>query len=255
MNEETAMPQHDDESEDVNAEATERMDVVDGVNAGGRTDTADGRSPADGAGTSDTAERAGSAGSGESTDATSPTEVIEPAASATPTSAAEAATVPTESIDSVLGASTGTGSGFTDATHGSTGPAGSYTATTPTAHYGTSSTTGSSSGVPYGAFSGGAFSGTASPEAASWDPAVSRRPRVRVGAIVWGVLVVAFAATVIAISASPDARYAFDAWQASLTPVAWAVMGVVALGVAVLLIAGTSAIRGAQRRARTRDRT
>jgi len=56
------------------------------------------------------------------------------------------------------------------------------------------------------------------------------------------------AAAVIAVSATPDARKAFDAWQASLTPATWAIIGVVALGVVVLLIAGASAIRSAQRR-------
>jgi len=80
-------------------------------------------------------------------------------------------------------------------------------------------------------------------------PSTPPRPRVRAGAIVWGLLVVAFAAAVIAVSATPGARNAFDAWQASLTPATWAVIGVVALGIAVLLIAGVSAIRSAQRRA------
>jgi hypothetical protein len=79
-------------------------------------------------------------------------------------------------------------------------------------------------------------------------PSTLQRPRVRAGAIVWGLLVVAFAAAVIAVSATPDARKAFDAWQASLTPATWAIIGVVALGVVVLLIAGASAIRSAQRR-------
>ena len=120
------------------------------------------------------------------------------------------------------------------APHDSTGPSASYVAAPPTAPYGPSS------GTPYGATSG--------------TSTVPARPRVRVGAIVWGVLVVAFGAAVIGVSASPDARSAFDAWQASLNPVAWTVIGVVALGVAVLLIAGTSAIRGAQRRVQARDR-
>jgi hypothetical protein len=85
--------------------------------------------------------------------------------------------------------------------------------------------------------------------ATSWNPTVTERPRVRTGAIVWGALVVAFAVAAIAVSASPEVRHAFDAWQASLTPVTWMVIGVVALGIVVLLIAGVSAIRGAQRRA------
>jgi hypothetical protein len=85
--------------------------------------------------------------------------------------------------------------------------------------------------------------------ASSWNATVTERPRVRTGAIVWGALVVAFAVAAIAVSASPEVRHAFDAWQASLTPVTWMVIGVVALGIVVLLIAGVSAIRGAQRRA------
>ena len=135
-------------------------------------------------------------------------------------------TGPTEVIDPAASAA--------PAGNESTGPSASYAAAPATAPFGTWS------GTHYGATSG--------------TSTVPARPRVRVGAIVWGVLVVAFAAAVIGVSASPDARSAFDAWQASLNPVAWTIIGVVALGVAVLLIAGTSAIRGAQRRAQASDR-
>ena len=115
-----------------------------------------------------------------------------------------------------------------------------------------------SAGVPTGmpAFSGTTPVGTTSrgTTAAGGMPqdAPISRPRVRVGAIVWGALVVAFAVAVVAITASPEATDAFSRWQASLTPGAWAVIGVVALGVVVLLIAGTAAIRGAQRRSAAR---
>lgn len=92
----------------------------------------------------------------------------------------------------------------------------------------------------------------AAPMTATWtrgssDIAAPSRPRVRIAAIVWGVLVMAFAACAVTISASPEVRRAVDAWQASLTPAGWAIFGVVALGVVVLLIAGTSAIRRAHR--------
>lgn len=93
---------------------------------------------------------------------------------------------------------------------------------------------------------------SAAPSFAAWSQERSSvnappQPRVRIAAIVWGLLVVAFAACAVAIAAVPEARRAVDAWQASLTPAGWAVVGVVALGVVVLLIAGTSAIRRAQR--------
>jgi hypothetical protein len=78
------------------------------------------------------------------------------------------------------------------------------------------------------------------------------RPRVRVGAIVWGALVLAFAVAVLLVDGTDAGRSTFDAWQASLTPAGWAVTGIVALGVIVLLIAGTSAIRRAQRHAARR---
>lgn len=84
------------------------------------------------------------------------------------------------------------------------------------------------------------------------EPADTPSPRVRVGAIVWGVLVVAFAALVVAVSASPGARDAFERWQASLSPAGWLLLGIIALGAVVLLIAGASAVRSAQRRAATR---
>jgi hypothetical protein len=92
------------------------------------------------------------------------------------------------------------------------------------------------------------------PSTSRWDDEPVQRPRVRVGAIVWGVLVAAFAALVLTISTSPVARTAFDGWRASLSPTAWLLIGVIAIGVVVLLIAGVSAIRGAQRRSRTSTR-
>jgi hypothetical protein len=93
---------------------------------------------------------------------------------------------------------------------------------------------------------------TATGFAASVTTADVPRPRVRVGAIVWGALVLAFAVAVLLVDGTDAGRSTFDAWQASLTPAGWAVTGIVALGVIVLLIAGTSAIRRAQRHAARR---
>ena len=87
------------------------------------------------------------------------------------------------------------------------------------------------------------------PTLAGYGEPARIRPRVRAGAIVWGVLVMAFAAAAVTVCGAADVRSAFQAWQASITPAGRAVLGVIALGVVVLLVAGVSAIRGAQRRA------
>ncbi|HWD61761.1 MAG TPA: hypothetical protein VG369_04640 [Humibacter sp.] len=78
------------------------------------------------------------------------------------------------------------------------------------------------------------------------------RPRIRSGAIAWGVIVLAFAAAVMIVTAVPGNAAAFAAWTASLTPVAIGVLVVVAIGVLVLLFASLSAIRRAQRRSAAR---
>jgi uncharacterized integral membrane protein len=78
------------------------------------------------------------------------------------------------------------------------------------------------------------------------------RPGIRSGAIAWGVIVLAFAAAVMIVTAVPGNAAAFAAWTASLTPVAIGVLVVVAIGVLVLLFASLSAIRRAQRRSAAR---
>lgn len=78
------------------------------------------------------------------------------------------------------------------------------------------------------------------------------RPRIRSGAIAWGVIVLAFAAAVMIVTAVPGNAAAFAAWTASFTPVTIGVLIVVAIGVLVLLFAGLSAIRRAQRRSAVR---
>jgi hypothetical protein len=87
------------------------------------------------------------------------------------------------------------------------------------------------------------------PDRPATDPSpAAPRPRVRSGAIAWGLIVCASMITLLAVVLSPDARDAFGAWSASLTIASIVLIGVLALGAFVLLIALLSAIRGAQRR-------
>jgi hypothetical protein len=74
------------------------------------------------------------------------------------------------------------------------------------------------------------------------------KPRVRSGAIVWGILVSAAAAFLLAIVVSPQNAAAFNAWTGSLGWGGAILVGVVALGAFILIMAVLSAIRSAQRR-------
>jgi protein-S-isoprenylcysteine O-methyltransferase Ste14 len=77
------------------------------------------------------------------------------------------------------------------------------------------------------------------------------RPRIRSGAIVWGVLVSAAAVFLLAIAVSPANAAAFSAWTGSLGWGGAILVGVVALGAFILIMAVLSAIRTAQRRRRS----
>ncbi|MHA7987568.1 hypothetical protein ACX9R5_17355 [Rathayibacter sp. CAU 1779] len=86
------------------------------------------------------------------------------------------------------------------------------------------------------------------------DAGAPARPRVRSGAIAWGLIVILASAALIALTAVPAAARWFEDWTNSLTPAGFAVVAVVVVGAFVLLLAGLSAIRGAQRRAAERSR-
>ncbi|GAB3804318.1 hypothetical protein GCM10028798_24450 [Humibacter antri] len=246
------MPQHDDAHEGADADMTESTESAGSTRSGdatgpievegtGPTEVITSAADAASAGPIETSTGRSEPGTDQTLTDTGRTEpdIGRTDSSTWPTEAStwptEAITGPTEAIDSEPSTTRITAYDSTASAPFAPGvSAASYGATATTGPDGTSPRTPSGS--------------------APWSPTPPARPRVRVGAIVWGVLVAAFAAAVIAVSASPDARSAFDAWQASLTPAAWAVIGVVALGVAVLLIAVTSAIRSAQRRAQALDR-
>jgi len=190
----------------------------------------------------------GSADAAPADEADGATAITMPLDDAAPDSAsADARTEVLSDADPKVAASTASEAPSTDPSGWpfGTGPVPASSATSST-EAPTSSWFASGAGVPT------AVPATAASSSASTTASMPR-PRVRAGAIVWGVLVLAFAAAVLLIDGTDAGRSTFDRWQASLTPAGWAVTGIVALGVIVLLIAGTSAIRRAQRRAAARQ--
>jgi hypothetical protein len=85
----------------------------------------------------------------------------------------------------------------------------------------------------------------AQPTFGSEQPA--RKPRIRAGAITWGVLVSAASLAVLLIVASPERRSSFGDWLNSLNVASISLLSVLALGVVILLITLLSGIRKAQR--------
>ncbi|QEO08774.1 hypothetical protein [Protaetiibacter larvae] len=82
------------------------------------------------------------------------------------------------------------------------------------------------------------------------DAAAARlpRPRIRIGAALWGLVLVALAATTIWISSTPARRDEALAWVLGLTPLGWSVIGVVTVGGVIALLALAAVIRRAQKR-------
>jgi uncharacterized integral membrane protein len=86
------------------------------------------------------------------------------------------------------------------------------------------------------------------PESAADAASVVPRPRVRSGAIAWGLIVIAVGVALLAIVGVPSNASAFATWTASLTPAGFVIIGVIGLGAFILLMALLSIIRRAQRR-------
>jgi hypothetical protein len=78
--------------------------------------------------------------------------------------------------------------------------------------------------------------------------AVIPRPRVRAGAIAWGLMVIGIATTVLTVIGQPQSRGDFAEWIGSATPGGVAIVAVLAVGAFILLLAVLSLIRRAQRR-------
>lgn len=71
-------------------------------------------------------------------------------------------------------------------------------------------------------------------------------PRLRVGAMVWGVIVCIASATTLAIVAAPQRREAVLDWLLDLTPSSVGVLAIVAVGGVMLLLGLVSVLRHRQ---------
>lgn len=77
-------------------------------------------------------------------------------------------------------------------------------------------------------------------------PATAAHPRIRTGAVVWGLLVIAVAALALWLQSSPTrVAAALDAAQ-DAGPLGIGVATLVVTGGAIVLVAGTSLVRRAQ---------
>ena len=90
------------------------------------------------------------------------------------------------------------------------------------------------------------MSGTDSVDTAAQQ--IAHKPRVRSGAIAWGLLVIGIAISVLVTVSSPASRRNFAEWLGDATPGGIAIIAVLALGAVILLLAALALIRRAQRR-------
>ena len=74
------------------------------------------------------------------------------------------------------------------------------------------------------------------------------RPRIRFGAIVWGLIVCTIAATVFWIASDDRRRDEFGGWITGLTPGTMTLLAMLILGGLLLLWGGLAAIRRSQER-------
>lgn len=78
--------------------------------------------------------------------------------------------------------------------------------------------------------------------------AAAPRPRIRSGAIAWGLIVCALSGFVLTVVSHPGRRAEFADWAWGLGPAGQALALVLGLGCLILLLALLSLIRRAQRR-------
>ena len=79
--------------------------------------------------------------------------------------------------------------------------------------------------------------------AATTSPGATARPRIRWGAIAWGLIVCALAAMTMVITGSPDNRTAFVEWLGRLTPGTMWLIAVFVVGGVILLLGLLAALR------------
>ncbi|MFC0682818.1 hypothetical protein ACFFGH_33720 [Lysobacter korlensis] len=89
---------------------------------------------------------------------------------------------------------------------------------------------------------------TATQPVGSADPALLARPRIRVGAIVWGVLLFAIAALTLWVTTDPARERAFSNWFAGLPEGAAGLLLLLVVGALLLLWGALAAIRRSQER-------
>ncbi|MET4781072.1 hypothetical protein [Glaciihabitans sp. UYNi722] len=69
------------------------------------------------------------------------------------------------------------------------------------------------------------------------------KPRIRWGAIAWGLIAIAIAVTVMVIVGSADNRLAFVAWMSRLTPASFGLLAAFVVGGLVLLLGLLAVLR------------
>ncbi|RQP10497.1 MAG: hypothetical protein EAS51_08855 [Microbacteriaceae bacterium] len=74
------------------------------------------------------------------------------------------------------------------------------------------------------------------------------RPRIRTGAVLWGLVLVAIASFVLWAAATPERRESVVEAVLTLTPLGWTVVVVIAVGATITLLALAAVIRRLQRR-------
>jgi len=83
-------------------------------------------------------------------------------------------------------------------------------------------------------------------ESAPATPVIPR-PRIRAGAVVWGLFVIGVASATLYVIADASRRTALFSWATTLTPGGAVLVGVIALGAVLLLLGVLGAISRAQR--------
>ena len=79
---------------------------------------------------------------------------------------------------------------------------------------------------------------------------LTRRPNIRWGGVVWGIILLAVSGFVLFTISSPANQYAFSYWLTHLTPGSGWTLVVVAAGAIILILALLAAVRSAQRKRR-----
>jgi len=82
---------------------------------------------------------------------------------------------------------------------------------------------------------------------ATEDAAPLPRPRIRTGAALWGLVLIAVASYVLWAAATPERRESVVEAVLTLTPLGWTVVVVIAVGATITLLALAAVIRRLQR--------